>query len=54
MAPIKKLSRAPVSDGRRSLGLHNNQQNDGVGGGGGVGEETQPGATRGEGRVPII
>jgi len=31
---------APVLDCRRSLVLHNNQQNDGVGGRGSIGEET--------------
>ena len=44
---------APVSDGRRWLGLHNNQQNDGVGSEGGIGEETRPGTTHGGGYLPV-
>jgi hypothetical protein len=38
---------APVLDGRFSLGQRNNQPNDGVGGGGVVGEEMRTGGTRG-------
>ncbi len=42
MAPTKnwEMGGAPVLDCRRLLALHNNQQNDGVGGRGSIGEET--------------
>ena len=43
MAPTKKLGDGRSTGLRQSplVGLHNNQQNDGVGGRGGIGEETR-------------
>ena len=44
---------APVLDGNCSMGQSNNQPNNGVGGGMGVGEAMQTGGTRGGGRLLI-
>ena len=41
-------------NGRCSIVQRNNQPNDGVGGGGGIGEAMRTGGTRGEGRLPIV
>ena len=44
---------APVLDGHCSMGQRNNQPNNDVGGGMGVGEAIQTGRTRGGGRLLI-
>ena len=45
---------APILGGCLVVEICNNQPNDGVGGGGGVGEAMLTGGTRGGGRVPIV
>ena len=45
---------APVLDCRHSLVLHNNQQNDGVGGRGGIKEETRLGRNVWGGRLLVV
>ncbi len=45
---------APILGSRHLLVIHNNQPNDGVGGGGYTWEEMQPGGTRGGGRLLIV
>ena len=40
------MGRAPVLDGRHLTGRRNNQPNDSVGGGGGIGEELRASGTR--------
>ena len=51
MTPIEKLREGgtPVLDGRCSMVRYNNQPNNGVSGGGSIGEEVQLGGTRGGG-----
>ncbi len=45
---------APGLGGRHSMMIRNNQPNDGVGSGRGMGEETRPGGTCERGRLPIV
>ena len=57
--PLKKweMGGAPGLGGRQhSTMIHNNQPNDGVGSGGGMGmgEETRPGETCERGRLPVV
>ena len=56
MAPTKKLGDGRSTGLRQSplVGLHNNQQNDGVGGRGGIGEETQLWRNMWGGRLLVI
>ena len=50
-----ELGGAPGLGGRQhSTMIHNNQPNDGVGSGGGMGEETRPGGTSERGRLPVV
>ena len=54
--PLKnwEMGGAPGLGGRHSMMIHNNQPNDGVGGGGGMGEETRQGGTCEGGCLPFI
>ena len=56
MAHIEKLidGRTPVLGVRLSMKIHNNQRNDGVGGGWDVAEETRLGGTCGGGHLPVV
>ena len=49
-----EMGGAPGLGGRRFFNRHNNQPNDGVGSGGGMGEETRPGETCERGRLPVV
>jgi hypothetical protein len=49
-----EMGGAPGLGGRHSTVIHNNQPNDGVGCGGGMGEETRPGGTCERGRLPVV
>jgi hypothetical protein len=49
-----EMGGAPGLGGRHSTMIHNNQPNDGVGSGGGMGEETRPGGTCERGRLPVV
>ena len=49
-----EMGGAPGLGGRHSTMIHNNQPNDGVGSGGGIGEETRPGETCERGRLPVV
>ena len=49
-----EMGGAPGLGGRHSRMIHNNQPNDGVGSGGGMGEETRPGGTCERGRLPVV
>ena len=51
---ICEMGGAPGLGGRHSTMTHNNQPNDGVGSGGGMGEETRPGGTCERGRLPVV
>jgi len=49
-----EMGGAPGLGGRHSTMIRNNQPNDGVGSGGGMGEETRPGGTCERGRLPVV
>jgi hypothetical protein len=49
-----EMGGAPGLGGRHSTMIHDNHLNDGVDGGGGMGEETQPGGTCEGGCLPIV
>ena len=49
-----EMGGAPGLGGRHLTMIHNNQPNDDVGSGGGMGEETRPGETCERGRLPVV
>jgi len=51
---ICEMGGAPGLGGHHSTMTHNNQPNNGVGSGGGMGEETRPGGTCERGHLPVV
>ena len=49
-----EMGGAPGLGGRHSTMIHNNQPSDGLGSGGGMGEETRPGGMCERGRLPVV